>query len=297
MSVAQAHVPVDPVLAGAPGRLSEFWGSFSRSRRAVGAAIFIVLAVVAAMAAPLVAGHDPMRGSADALLPPLAHGHLLGTDNLGRDTWARLVFGSRVAMAVGVVAAATSLLIGILVGAMAGFFGGWLDAVLMRISEFFQTVPRFVLALIIVAIFGAGLVKVILVIAILSWPQTSRVVRSGFLSLRQAEFVDAARVGGMGAWPIIVSEILPNVLAPVIVIGTLEVASSILIQTGLSFFGLGDPNLVSWGDMLNESQQYLAVAWWMSLWPGLATAVLVLALNVVGDGLNDALNPRLPGRR
>ncbi len=263
--------------------------------RTAAASTFVGLVALAALAAPLLAGHDPMHGSPDALLPPLSHGHLLGTDDLGRDIWARLLFGSRVSILVGVCAASVSLLIGILVGAAAGYFGGFGDALLMRCSEFFQTVPRFVLALIIVAIYGAGLLKVVLVIAILSWPQTSRVVRTAFQSLRGAQYVEAARVGGMGHWAIITKEILPNALAPVVVVGTLEVGSAILIQTGLSFFGLGDPNFVSWGDMLNQGQQYLAVAWWLSFWPGLATAALVLALNLAGDGLNDVLNPR--GRR
>jgi peptide/nickel transport system permease protein len=283
--------------AGPARAAPRLWQRFGRSRRSVAAGAFVAVVVLVAVGAPLVAFRDPMTGSADALLPPVAAGHLLGTDDLGRDVWARLVYGARVSVLVGVVAAACSLAIGTGVGAAAGFFGGWVDRILMRVSEFFQTVPRFVLALIVVAIFGAGLAKVIAVIAILSWPQTSRVVRSGYLSLREAPFVQAARVAGMGPWSIIAAEVLPNVLAPVVVIGTLEMASSILIQAGLSFFGLGDPNLVSWGDMLNESQQYLAVAWWMSLFPGLATALLVLALNVVGDGLNDALNPRLAGAR
>lgn len=273
--------------------MSDFWYRFSRSPRAVVAAGFVVVVLLLAVAAPLVARADPFSGSPNALLPPFSSGAPLGTDHLGRDIWAQLVYGARVSLAVGVLAATSSVVIGVVVGALAGFFGGAVDATLMRISEFFQTLPRFVLALIIVALFGAGLAKLILVIAILSWPQTARVVRASFLSLREAPFVDAARVGGMGSGAIILYEVLPNVLAPIVVTASLDVAAAILLEAGLGFFGLGDPNLVSWGGMLNQAQQYLRQAWWMSLFPGLAISLVVLAFNVIGDGLNDALNPRL----
>jgi peptide/nickel transport system permease protein len=271
----------------------EFWYRFSRAPQAVVAVVFVAVVLLMAIGAPLFAHADPFSGSADALKPPLTSGALLGTDHLGRDVWAQLVYGARVSLAVGGLAAASSALIGVIVGALAGFLGGIVDATLMRLSEFFQTLPRFVLALIIVALFGAGLVKLILVIAILSWPQTARVVRASFLSLREAPFVDAARVGGMSAGAIILYEVLPNVLAPIVVAASLDVAAAILLEAGLGFFGLGDPNLVSWGSMLNQAQQYLRQAWWMSLFPGLAISLVVLAFNVIGDGLNDALNPRL----
>lgn len=271
----------------------DFWYRFSRSLQAVIAMVFVGIVVLMAVAAPLVAGADPQAGSPNALQPPLTPGAPLGTDHLGRDVWAQLVYGARVSLAVGGLAAASALAIGVVVGALAGFFGGVVDATLMRISELFQTLPRFVLALIIVALFGAGLLKLIAVIAILSWPHTARVVRASFLSLREAPFVDAARVGGMGSGAIIVREALPNVMAPIVVTGSLDVAAAILLEAGLGFFGLGDPNLVSWGGMLNQAQQYLRQAWWMSLFPGLAISLVVLAFNIMGDGLNDALNPRL----
>jgi peptide/nickel transport system permease protein len=198
-----------------------------------------------------------------------------------------------VSLLIGFSVAAASTENGIIVGATAGYFGGWVDSLLMRISDFFQTLPRFVLALIIIALFGSGLSKVIFVLAILSWPQTARVVRTGFQTLRSAGFVDAARVSGMPRRAIIVREILPNVLASVIVVGSLDVAGAILIAAALSFFGLGDPNLVSWGGMLQQAQLYLTQAWWRAVFPGVAIALVVLAFNLVGDGLNDALNPRL----
>ncbi|GAC1325484.1 MAG: ABC transporter permease [Chloroflexota bacterium] len=273
------------------------WYGFSRSRGAVTGLVAIVVIVGLAVGAPLVAGYDPRSGSPDALKPPLSPGHVLGTDNLGRDVWAELVFGARVSLTVGILAAISAVLVGTVVGAVAGYAGGWVDATLMRLAEFFQVLPRFVLALIVVALFGTGLGKLVAVIGLLSWPQTARLVRSGFLSLREAPFVDAARVGGMPASAIIFKEILPNVLAPIVVSGSLDIAAAILLEAGLGFFGLGDPNLVSWGSMLNAAQQYLRQAWWMSVFPGLGISVSVLAFNVVGDGLNDALNPRLRSAR
>jgi peptide/nickel transport system permease protein len=248
--------------------------------------------VLAALLAPWFATHDPFSGSNDALLPPLSPGHWLGTDDLGRDIWSRVVHGTRVSLLVGIASSALAVTLGVTVGAVAGYFGGWIDMVLMRIAEFFQTLPRFVVALIVIAVFGASLAKMILVIALLSWPQLARVVRATVSSLRQSQFVDAARVAGMGHGAIILREILPNVAAPIIVLGSLDIASAILIEASLSFFGLGEPNLVSWGGMLNDAQQYLRSAWWMSAFAGLAIALTVWAFNLLGDALNDALNPR-----
>jgi peptide/nickel transport system permease protein len=273
------------------------WERYRRSRRAVVALGVLLLTFSLALAAPLVTAYDPLAGSADALLPPLAPGHPLGTDHLGRDVWSQLVYGARVSLAVGLLAALSATLLGTAVGAAAGYAGGWPDGALMRLAEFFQTLPRLVLALIVVALFGAGVGRLIFVIAILSWPQTARVVRASVLSLREAPFVDAARVGGMGAGAIVASEILPNALAPIVVTGSLDVATAILLEAALGFFGLGDPNRVSWGSMLNQAQPYLRQAWWMAVFPGLAISFVVLSFNVVGDSLNEALNPRLRGAR
>jgi peptide/nickel transport system permease protein len=253
---------------------------------------FLVLVALVAIFAPVVAGYDPYTGGDDQLLPPLSPGHVLGTDDLGRDIWAETAYGTRVSLAVGISTALAGAVIGLLVGAVAGWRGGAADAALMRVTEFFQTLPRFVLALIVIALFGAGIGKVILVIAILAWPQTARVVRASVAALRTAPFVDAARLGGMPASLLVMQEILPNILAPVIVLASLDVATAILLEAGLGFFGLGDPNLVSWGSMLNEAQQYLRSAWWMAVFPGLAIAATVLAFNTLGDALNAVANPR-----
>ena len=253
----------------------------------------VVGAILVAVFAQAIAPFDPFKGGSDALLSPGTKNYLLGTDHLGRDILSELIFGARVSLAVGISAALSASILGIIVGSLAGFFGGWVDGVLMRLSEFFQTLPRFVLALVIVAFFGGGVLKVIIVLAILSWPQIARLVRAQILSLREATFVEAARLSGMSAMQILAREILPNALAPVIVTGSLDIASAILLEASLSFFGLGDANLISWGGMLNVAQPYLRQAWWMALFPGLAISIVVLAFNVLGDALNDVLNPRL----
>lgn len=271
----------------------EFWRRFRRSRAGVFGLSLVVLLVVVALAAPLLAPRDPQTTSLVTLNPPGTPGHPLGTDNLGRDILSGVLWGSRVSLTVGVCAAATAVLLGVFIGSLAGFYGGWTDAILGRITELFQVIPRFVLALLVVAFFGSGLWKLIAVIGILSWPQAARVVRGQVMALRGAAYVDAARVLGLRNARIIFSEILPNVLAPVVVIGSLDVAGAILLEASLGFFGLGDPNLVSWGMMLNNAQAHLRQAWWMSVFPGLAISLAVLGFNLMGDGLNDATDPRL----
>ncbi len=285
-----AAAPASPPRLGA---VREFWRRYRRSPLALaGLALALLLVAVAALA-PALAPHDPLSTSMDSLRPPGTRGHPLGTDDLGRDVLSGVIWGSRVSLIVGVTAAATALAIGIVVGALAGFYGRWADALLMRVTELFQTVPRFVLALLVVAVFGRGIEKLILVIGVLSWPQAARLVRGQFLAQQGAPYVDAARALGLPGWRIMLGEVLPNVLAPVVVVGSLDVAQAILLEASLGFFGLGDPNLVSWGGMLNQAQAYLRAAWWMSVFPGLGIALAVLGFNLVGDGLNDAINPRL----
>ncbi|MGJ7510581.1 ABC transporter permease [Variovorax sp. GT1P44] len=283
-------VAVPPV--GTPFRKAGFRRRLLRRPTTLLALAFLVLLFAMAICAPWVTAYDPLGGGDSALLEPLSPGHWLGTDDLGRDIWARVIFGTRISLTVGVLSALCAVIVGVIVGALSGYFDGWLDTLLMRIAEFFQTLPRFVVALIVIAVFGASVFKMIVVIAALSWPQLARVVRASVATLAQSQFVDAARVAGMGHGAIIVREILPNVAAPIIVLGSLDIAMAILIEASLSFFGLGDPNHVSWGAMLNDAQQYLRSAWWMSAFPGLAIALTVLSFNVLGDALNDALNPR-----
>lgn len=266
--------------------------ALARNRRAMIALAAIALFAFAAVFSPILAPRDPQIGGSNSLQPPGAAG-LMGTDHLGRDVFSQVLYGARVSLAVGLLSALSAGLIGTAVGSLSGFLGGWVDAALMRFSEFFQTLPRFVLALIIVALFGSGLANLIIVIAVLSWPQTARVARAQTQTLRETTFVEAARLSGLKPAELIVREILPNALPPIVVIVTLDIAGAILLEAGLGFFGLGDPNLVSWGGMLNQAQPYLRQAWWTPVFAGLAISAVVFAFNVLGDGLNDALNPRL----
>jgi peptide/nickel transport system permease protein len=288
--MAASAVPAAPV---AVGGLAGFWRQFRRHRLGVAGLAAVVLLGLVAVFAPWLAPHDPFTTSRASFLPPGSPGYPLGTDHLGRDVLSGVIWGSRVSLIVGLAAAFTATVIGILVGAVSGFFGGWVDELLMRVTELFQIIPRFVLALIVVAFFGSGLTNLILVIGVLSWPQTARLVRSQYLRHRSLPYVDAARVVGMRAWRIIFVEVLPNVLAPVIVVASLDIAQAILLEASLGFFGLGDPNLRSWGGMLNTAQGFVQRAWWMSVFPGAAISLSVLAFNLLGDGLNEATDPRL----
>lgn len=269
------------------------WRRFRRSSSGVFGLVVVVFLVLLAVLAPVLAPFDPHSTSRASFSPPLVGQHFLGTDNLGRDVLSQVIWGSRVSLIVGAAAAFTATLIGVIVGALAGYLGSWFDELLMRVTEFFQVIPRFVLALIVVAFFGSGLVKLILVIGILSWPQTARIVRSQYLSHRTMPYVDAGRALGMGAARLMFLEILPNVMGPVLVVASLDVAQAILLEASLGFFGLGDPNLTSWGGMLNGAQTYMRHAWWMSVFPGVGITLAVLGFNMLGDGLTEAYDPRM----
>ena len=262
----------------------------------IGLVLLLAVAIVA-LGAPWLAGNDPWAMLAQPFLAPgAASGLWLGTDALGRDVAAGLVHGARVSLLIGVVATAASLAVGVTVGALAGYHGGWVDAALMRFTELFQAVPGFALAVVVVAIFQPSVYSIVGAIAVISWPPVARLVRSEFLSLRQREFVQAALLAGQSSRKIIFTQILPNALSPIIVMGSLMIASAILLESGLSFLGLGDPNLMSWGYMVGAARTALRQAWWIAVFPGLAIALTVLALNLVGEGLNDGLNTRLDGK-
>ncbi len=265
---------------------------FVGNRLAVVGATSFTFMVLVALAAPVLAPGSPFDINGERLLPPGA-GHPFGTDNLGRDVFAGVVHGARTSLTVGIVSVFFSATIGIAVGALAGFFGGRVDDLTMRVTEVFLVIPRFFLALIFVALFGANLAALIVVIAILSWPEIARLLRAEYLSLKQRQFVEAARASGAGTMRLIFREILPNALTPVVVSAALQVASVILLEAGLSFLGLGDPNAMSWGTMLNNSQEFIRRAWWMAVFPGVAIFLTTFGLSLVADGLNDALNPRL----
>ena len=210
---------------------------------------------------------------------------------------AGLAHGARISLLVGLVSTLAALLIGIPIGALAGYFGGWVDDVLMRVTEFFQTVPSFALAIVLVAIFEPSVVSITLAIAIVSWPPVARLVRGEVLSLRKREYIEAAILQGLSNRSIILGQVLPNAVSPIIVMASLMVASAILLESSLSFLGLGDPNLLSWGYMIGAARTVIRQAWWLSFLPGAAIVITVLALNLIGESLNDALNPRLARRK
>jgi peptide/nickel transport system permease protein len=272
----------------------DFWRRFQRNKGAVlGLAILLIVVLVATLA-PVLYSHSPWSMVQRPFLPPFdREGFWFGTDTLGRDIGAGLAFGAQISLLVGIVSTLVALAIGVVLGAFAGYYGGVLDHALMRFTEFFQTIPNFALAIVLVAIFQPSTVSVIIAIGVVSWPPVARLVRGEFLSLRSREFVQASVVLGQRNTRIIVSQILPNTLSPVIVMASLMVAQAILLESSLSFLGLGDPNTMSWGYMIGAARTVIRQAWWMSFFPGMAILLTVLSLNLVGEGLNDALNPHL----
>jgi peptide/nickel transport system permease protein len=264
---------------------------FSRPTAIFGFAVFVAIVVIA-LAAPLLFTRGPFSIVGMPLLPPGAPGLLAGSDVLGRDMVVGLAYGARVSLLVGVTSTLGAAGLGVLLGAIAGYYGGLLDDLLMRVTEFFQIVPSFVLLMVLVAFMQPSLSSTVIGIALISWPQVARVVRGEFLSLRSREFVQAAQVLGMGDAQIIFTQILPNALPPIVAVSSMMVGSAILTESALSFLALGDPNLLSWGSMIGDSRSAMWVAWWTVVLPGAAIMVTVLALNFIGDGLNDALNPR-----
>ena len=275
-----------------------FWRYFKRNRLAVGGSIIILITFLIAGSASLIAPRDPGKTDVSLKLKPPSLHHYLGTDQLGRDVFSRMLHGAKVSLSVGFVAVAISILIGILVGAVAGYYGGWVDALLMRFVDIMLCFPSFFLILTVVALLGPSLFKVMVVIGITSWMGTSRFVRAEFLSLRERDFVQAAKALGVRDPRIIFRHILPNALAPVFVTATLDVASAILVEAGLSFLGFGvQPPAPSWGNILTEGRTYIFDAWWLTVFPGLAILITVLSFNLAGEGLRDALDPRLRGRR
>jgi peptide/nickel transport system permease protein len=264
-------------------------------RALLGAAALAGVALLAC-AAPLLFPGGPWQMTADPMLPPLSPGLLLGSDILGRDVAAQVAYGAIVSLLVGITSTLTSLLAGIALGAVAGYFGGRVDDVIMRGTEFVQTIPSFVLALVLVALFRPSITTVIVAISVVSWPPVARLVRGEFLSLRDREFVQAAIVIGQGRLRIIFRQILPNALPPIVALAALMVASAVLLESGLSFLGLGDPNVVSWGYMISNGRSVMRQAWWVSVIPGALLFVTVLAINLLGEAVTRALNPRLVRR-
>lgn len=277
--------------------MTGFLSAYLRNRGAIAGVIVLLIVAFVAATASILFPFSPwdMRGIPFAM--PGETDFLLGSDSLGRDVAAGIAYGARVSLLIGAVSTAVAVFLGVTLGAIAGYAGGFVDDAIMRFSEFFQTVPSFVLAVVLVAIFSPSLGSIVAAIAIVSWPPVTRVIRAEFLSLRSREFVQAAEVLGRSRPAIVFLEILPNALTPIIVLSSLMVANAILLESGLSFLGLGDPNMMSWGFMIGAGRSVIRLAWWMSVFPGVAIFLTVLALNLVGEGLSDALNPRLARRR
>lgn len=277
--------------------MSELWRRFARNKGGV-VGLAILLAVLAlAAGAPLIFPDSPWDMVAAPFMPPGEMDMLLGSDSLGRDVAAGIAHGARISLLVGAVSTVVALAVGVGLGAVAGYLGGVADDLVMRFTEFFQTIPSFVLAILLVAIFTPSIESVVFAIAVVSWPPVARVVRAEFLSLRSREFVQAAEVLGKSRISIVLGDILPNALSPIIVLSSLMVANAILLESALSFLGLGDPNLMTWGFLIGSGRSVIRLAWWMSVFPGIAIFLTVLSLNLVGEGLSDAMNPRLARQR
>ncbi len=274
----------------------KFWKLFARNRGAVIGMVILVLVTFLATTASLFFPEDPFALVGKSMSAPGQNGYLLGSDSLGRDVAAGIAHGAKTSLLIGLLATLVAVCVGIVMGALAGYYGGIIDNLLMRVTEMFQTIPSFIFAILLVAIMKPSIESIVIAIAVVSWPAVARLVRGEFLSLRNREFVQACHTLGMSDTRIILGEILPNCLSPIIVIGSLMVATAILIESGLAFLGLGDPNIMSWGFQIGAGRTLLRSAWWVCTFPGIAILLTVLAINLVGEGINDALNPRLRER-
>jgi peptide/nickel transport system permease protein len=271
------------------------WKRFKRNKLSVAGTVVVVALIIIALFAPFIAPYNPTDIDISNIMAPPSASHPFGTDELGRDVLTRMIYGSRISLSVGIVAVGISICIGIIIGSLAGFFVGKVDAVLMRFVDIMLTFPTFFLMLAVIAIVPRSSIYIImLVIGITSWMDVARLVRAEFLTLRERDFVLAAKVAGAGNLRLIFRHILPNALSPVFVAATFGVAGAILVESGLSFLGFGvQPPTPSWGNILTAGKDNIEVAWWLSLYPGLAILITVLSYNLVGEGLRDALDPRL----
>ena len=255
--------------------------------------VFLTVAVVCAICAPFIAPYDPIQTNpVNTLAPPSLSRHLMGTDHLGRDLLSRVIYGARISLMVGFLAVFVSGAVGTLIAMVSGVVKGWVDTVLMRITDAFLSLPYLMVAVMIVSLLGPSLVNVILVIGLLRWMMYARIIRGEVLRLTEMDFVRLAKVAGTSRFRIIARHIFPNIVNTLLVLGTLEVASAVIAEAALSFLGLGVPRpLPSWGTMLAEAQTYVFIAWWMPVFPGAAITFLVMSINLSGDWLRDRLDP------
>ncbi|MGB6009265.1 ABC transporter permease [Castellaniella sp.] len=278
------------------GQFREALGVFCRNPSAVFGLLLLLVIVGVTVLGPLLMDADPFAISGPPMDPPGSEYGLLGTDYLGRDLLIGLVYGGQATLLTGVIAAVLAVFIGVVVGAVSGYYGGWIDEALMRVTEFFQVLPALLFAMVVVSLFSPTLWSISIAIGLASWTNTARLARSEFLRLKRQDYILAERVIGSGNGRIIWKVILPNAIAPLIVSATLAIGTAILFEAGLSFLGLGDPNMMSWGLMIGNNRPYILAAWWAVTLPGVAIFLTVLAVSLIGDGLTDAFNPRLRER-
>lgn len=289
--------------AAPPKKRLRIWSRLFKSKTGTLGLIIVLGMVFMAVFAPYLAPHDPGKTDvAKRLIPPVwmekgNPDYPLGTDNLGRDVLSRIIYGSQVSLLVGVCAVVVAGVIGLLIGLISGYYGGWLDAVLMRTTDAFLAIPNILFTLVILAVMGPSLLTLIFVLGVTNWTTYARVVRSEVLSIKERDFVRAARAIGAKDIRIILTHILPNVVSSFIVISTLSVATTIILEASLSFLGLGiQPPTVSWGGMLSDGRQYLATSWWVATFPGIAITLTVLGIIFLGDFLRDVLDPRMKSK-
>ena len=274
--------------------MGTFWKRFKRNKLAVFGGIIVLTLFIAAIFAPLLAPYDPNSINVKHILEPPGRTHPLGTDDLGRDILSRMIWGARISLAVGFVAVGISTIVGILLGAASGYYGGWTDRVLMRFVDIMLSIPTFFLLLAVIAFLEPSIWNIMIVIGLTSWMGVSRLVRAEVLSSKEREFALAARAIGAGDLRMIFKHILPNSMAPVLVSAVLGVAGAILVESALSFLGIGvQPPTASWGNILTAGKDNIEIAWWLSVFPGLAILVTVLAYNLLGEGIRDSIDPRL----
>jgi len=272
----------------------EFWARFRRNKLAMSGLFLVGALFLVSILAPWLAPYDPGHIDLQEVLMPPSSQHWLGTDPLGRDVLSRIIYGSRVSLKVGFVAVGLATVIGLIVGALAGFYGGWVDLVLMRFVDLMLCFPSFFLILAVIALLEPSIWNIMVVIGVTGWMGVARLVRAEILSLREREFVMAARALGASDARIILRHLLPNALAPVMVSATLGVAGAILTESALSFLGLGvQPPTPSWGNILTAGKDNIEIAWWLSVFPGLAILLTVMSYNLLGEGIREAIDPRL----
>ncbi|HET6460912.1 MAG TPA: oligopeptide ABC transporter permease [Syntrophales bacterium] len=273
---------------------TDFWKRFSRNKIALGGSCVVIMLFILSVFAPWIAPYDPQEVNLKLVLSPPSASHLCGTDQLGRDVFSRMVWGSRISLKVGFVATGIAMLIGAVLGAVAGYYGRWTDAVIMRFVDIMLCFPTFFLILAVIALLEPSIWNIMIIIGLTGWMGITRLVRADFTSLKERDFVLAARAIGASDFRIIFVHILPNAMASVLVAATLGVAGAILTESALSFLGIGvQPPTPSWGNILTAGKDNIDIAWWLSLYPGLAILITVLGYNLLGEGIRDSLDPRL----